>query len=133
MYSKESVDKILSYSFHIIHCIDNVDKFQLMNKARHNPNKFIMVIANDAAGYYSYKWAEMMSVYAFGAFEELCYSKDGFTSIEPNYDEINIQMMGRHFKNTILESGGSMHPSIVYKNFRGRPPAVDALLRHNGL
>jgi len=75
-----------------------------------------------SAGYYSYKWAEIMSCDAFGAFEEI-----GLENKE------EIRLLGRKFRNTILSLGGSKHPSEVYEMFRGRQPNVDALLRQNGL
>ena len=75
-----------------------------------------------SAGYYSYKWAEIMSCDAFGAFEEI-----GLENKE------EIRLLGRKFRNTILSLGGSKHPSEVYEMFRGRRPNVDALLRQNGL
>lgn len=75
-----------------------------------------------SAGYYSYKWAEIMSCDAFGAFEEI-----GLENKE------EIRSLGRKFRNTILSLGGSKHPSEVYEMFRGRQPNVDALLRQNGL
>jgi len=75
-----------------------------------------------SAGYYSYKWAEIMSCDAFGAFEEI-----GLENKE------EIRSLGRKFRNTILSLGGSKHPSEVYEMFRGRQANVDALLRQNGL
>ncbi len=75
-----------------------------------------------SAGYYSYKWAEIMSCDAFGAFEEA------------NLEDINqIKELGMKFRNTVLSMGGGTHPSTVFKKFRGREPKVDALLRQNGL
>lgn len=75
-----------------------------------------------AAGYYSYKWAEVLSADAFEAFEEM--GLDNSTQ---------ISALGRSFRDTILARGGSEHPMDVYKAFRGRPPTPDALLRHSGL
>jgi oligopeptidase A len=74
-----------------------------------------------AAGYYSYKWAEVMSADAFGAFEE---------TIE---DEEQVQAVGRRFRDTVLSLGGSVDPMTVFRSFRGREPNPEALLRHNGL
>lgn len=71
-----------------------------------------------AAGYFSYKWAEVLSADAFGLFEE--------TGI------LNEQT-GRKFKNTILAAGGSVDPMLLFKAFRGREPQIDALLRHSGI
>ena len=75
-----------------------------------------------SAGYYSYKWAEVMSADAFGAFEE----------IDMN-NEKELKSVGMRFRETILAKGGGTHPSIVFKEFRGRDPSPEALLRHNGI
>ncbi len=71
-----------------------------------------------AAGYYSYKWAEVLSSDAFGRFEE---------------EGIFNQETGRAFLNNILEMGGSKEPMELFVAFRGREPEVDALLRHSGI
>jgi len=71
-----------------------------------------------SAGYYSYKWAEVLSADAFGLFEE---------------QGIFNQTTGQSFLNNILEKGGSEEPSELFKNFRGRAPEIDALLRHSGI
>jgi oligopeptidase A len=71
-----------------------------------------------AAGYYSYKWAEVLSADAFGLFE-----KEGIFN----------QTTGQSFLNNVLEKGGSKEPSELFKNFRGRAPEIDALLRHSGI
>jgi oligopeptidase A len=75
-----------------------------------------------AAGYYSYKWAEVLSADAFSAFEE--------AGLE---DEQSIAQVGQRFRDTVLALGGSKHPMEVFKSFRGREPDTVALLRHNGL
>eukprot|EP00252_Welwitschia_mirabilis_P002388 TRINITY_DN1232_c0_g1_i1.p1 TRINITY_DN1232_c0_g1~~TRINITY_DN1232_c0_g1_i1.p1 ORF type:complete len:803 (-),score=167.24 TRINITY_DN1232_c0_g1_i1:385-2511(-) len=75
-----------------------------------------------AAGYYSYKWAEVLSADAFSAFEEA-----GFD------DEKVVKNVGRKFRDTILSLGGGRQPLQVFIDFRGREPSTDALLRHNGL
>jgi oligopeptidase A len=75
-----------------------------------------------AAGYYSYKWAEVLSADAFAAFEEA-----GLDDTEA------LAATGRRFRATVLGCGGSRHPSDVYRDFRGKDATVDALLRHNGL
>ncbi|MDG2335686.1 MAG: M3 family metallopeptidase [Myxococcota bacterium] len=75
-----------------------------------------------AAGYYSYKWAEVLSADAFGAFEE--------AGLE---DPQAVKAMGRRFRETVLARGGSQPPMEVFQAFRGREPKVDALLRHSGL
>ncbi|BCN92268.1 oligopeptidase A [Thiomicrorhabdus immobilis] len=71
-----------------------------------------------AAGYYSYKWAEVLSADAFSLFEET-----GILNPET----------GMKFKNTILAAGGSIDPMELFKAFRGREPEIDALLRHSGI
>lgn len=75
-----------------------------------------------AAGYYSYKWAEVLSADAFSAFEE--------ADLE---DEKAIKSIGQRFRNTVLGLGGSLAPMEVFKAFRGREPATKALLKHSGL
>lgn len=75
-----------------------------------------------AAGYYSYKWAEVLSADAFAAFEEAGLS-----------DDTAVQKLGARYRDTVLSLGGSRHPLEVYREFRGRDATIDALLRHNGL
>ena len=75
-----------------------------------------------AAGYYSYKWAEVLSADAYAAFEE-SMSSDGLPDVET----------GRKFRQTILEVGGSRPAMDSFKAFRGREPRLDALLRHQGM
>lgn len=75
-----------------------------------------------AAGYYSYKWAEVLSADAYAAFEETA-GKDGLPSVET----------GRKYREAILEAGGSRPAMESFKAFRGREPTLDALLRHQGM
>ncbi len=75
-----------------------------------------------SAGYYSYKWAEVLSADAFSMFEE--------ADLENNK---NIKVIGGKFKDTILSLGGSLSPLEVFKLFRGRAPKTDSLIRHLGL
>ena len=75
-----------------------------------------------SAGYYSYLWAEVLSADAFGAFEEAGLD-----------DEAAVKATGGKFANTVLALGGGTAPLEVFKEFRGREPTVEALLRHNGL
>jgi oligopeptidase A len=71
-----------------------------------------------SAGYYSYKWAEVLSADAFSRFEE---------------EGIFNAQVGKDFLTNILEKGGSQEPSVLFKAFRGREPKIDALLRHCGI
>jgi oligopeptidase A len=75
-----------------------------------------------AAGYYSYKWAEVLSADAYAAFEETV-GADGL----PN------PQTGRQYRQAILEAGGSRPAIESFKAFRGREPSLEALLRHQGL
>ena len=75
-----------------------------------------------AAGYYSYKWAEVLSADAYAAFEETA-GKDGLPNAQT----------GRKYREAILESGGSRPAMESFKAFRGREPTLDALLRHQGM
>jgi oligopeptidase A len=75
-----------------------------------------------AAGYYSYKWAEVLSADAYAAFEETA-AADGTPSAET----------GRRYRECILEAGGSRPAMESFKAFRGRAPQLDALLRHQGM
>ncbi|MFM2274149.1 MAG: hypothetical protein RL211_21 [Pseudomonadota bacterium] len=75
-----------------------------------------------AAGYYSYKWAEVLSADAYAAFEETA-GHDGLPNLET----------GRKYRQAILEAGGSRPAMESFKAFRGREPTLDALLRHQGM
>ncbi len=75
-----------------------------------------------AAGYYSYKWAEVLSADAFAAFEE--------AGLE---DEQAIKATGKRYRETVLALGGSQHPMNVFASFRGREPSTASLLKHTGL
>ncbi len=75
-----------------------------------------------AAGYYSYKWAEVLSADAYAAFEETS-GNDSFPSPET----------GRKYRQEILEAGGSRPAMESFRAFRGREPSLDALLRHQGM
>lgn len=71
-----------------------------------------------AAGYYSYKWAEVLDADAFAMFEEQgLYNRN----------------LAESFRTNILEKGGTEHPMVLYKKFRGAEPTVDALLKRSGL
>ena len=75
-----------------------------------------------SAGYYSYKWAEVMSADAFGAFEDVGLD-----------NEEAVREVGKRFRDTVLSLGGGVPPSDVFRQFRGRDPSPEALLRHDGL
>ena len=75
-----------------------------------------------SAGYYSYKWAEVLSADAFGAFEEAGLD-----------DDEAVRTTGRRFAETVLAMGGGRDPTKVFEDFRGRGPSTEALLRHSGL
>ena len=75
-----------------------------------------------SAGYYSYKWAEVLSADAFSAFEEVGLDVE---------DE--VVATGRRFRDTVLSLGGSRSPAEIFEAFRGRPPRPEALIRHSGL
>jgi oligopeptidase A len=86
-------------------------------------NSFSHIFAGGySAGYYSYKWAEVLSADAFAAFEE--------AGLE---DEASLAETGRRFVETVLGLGGSQEPMEVFKAFRGREPSTEALMRHTGL
>jgi len=88
-----------------------------------SPNTFTHIFSGGyAAGYYSYKWAEVLSADAYAAFEESA-GANGEPSIET----------GRKYREAILESGGSRPAMESFKAFRGRAPSLDALLRHQGM
>ena len=83
------------------------------------PHSFSHIFAGGyAAGYYSYKWAEVLSSDAFAAFEE---------------KGIFDRETGLRFLSTVLEQGGSREPMELFVAFRGREPTIDALLRHSGI
>ncbi|WP_282297291.1 M3 family metallopeptidase [Stenotrophomonas sp. PS02289] len=83
------------------------------------PHQFSHIFAGGyAAGYYSYKWAEVLSADAYAAFEEA-----------PG----QVAETGRRFRDEVLSRGGSRSAAENFAAFRGRAPTVDALLRHNGM
>ncbi len=87
------------------------------------PNSFSHIFAGGyAAGYYSYKWAEVLSADAYAAFEEAA-GASGLPDLQT----------GRKYLQAILETGGSRPAMESFKAFRGREPTLDALLRHQGM
>jgi oligopeptidase A len=93
-----------------VHALPDYDRF---------PYQFMHVFAGGyAAGYYSYKWAEVLSADAFGAFEEA---------------GVLNPAVGARFRREILARGGSRPALESFIAFRGRKPQIDALMRHNGM
>lgn len=89
------------------------------------PNTFSHIFAGGyAAGYYSYKWAEVLSADAYAAFEDAAKASQGSV--------LDVQT-GTRYRKEILEVGGSRPAMESFKAFRGRTPSIDALLRHNGM
>ncbi|TMH44552.1 MAG: M3 family metallopeptidase, partial [Betaproteobacteria bacterium] len=83
------------------------------------PNSFSHIFAGGyAAGYYSYKWAEVLSADAYSFFEE---------------QGVLNPIAGQRFRDEVLAVGGSRPAAESFRAFRGREPHVDALLRHNGM
>ena len=83
------------------------------------PNSFSHIFSGGyAAGYYSYKWAEVLAADAFSLFEE---------------NGIFDENTGRSFRENILEMGGSREPAELFRAFRGRDPDVEALLKQSGI
>ncbi len=111
------------------------DAMALLNKVRQQvavvmppawsrtPNTFSHIFSGGyAAGYYSYKWAEVLSADAYAAFEENA-TESGLPDVQT----------GRKYRQAILEAGGSRPAMESFKAFRGREPTLDALLRHQGM
>ena len=107
--------------------IDEVrEKFSVMMPPAFNrfQHSFGHIFAGGyAAGYYSYKWAEVLSADAYAAFEEAVLAGGGALSEET----------GKRFQQEILAVGGSRPALESFKAFRGREPSIDALLRHSGM
>ena len=90
------------------------------------PNSFSHIFAGGyAAGYYSYKWAEVLSADAYGAFEEAAAARGAQSTLD--------RTVGERFWKEILSVGGSRPALESFKAFRGREPTPDALLRHSGM
>jgi oligopeptidase A len=123
----------------LLHCEDNVNKkpdvMAMLAQVRkevaliqppaysRTAHTFSHIFAGGyAAGYYSYKWAEVLSSDAYAAFEEARLTGD-----------VDGTKTGRKYREAILESGGSRPAMDSFKAFRGREPTLDALLRHQGM
>lgn len=86
------------------------------------PASFTHIFAGGyAAGYYSYKWAEVLSSDAYAAFEEAGFADAALAEV------------GRRFRDTVLAQGGSREAMDLFVAFRGRKPSIEPLLRHSGL
>ena len=77
-----------------------------------------LIAGGYSAGYYSYKWAEVLDADAFSLFKQ---------------KGIFNQDVAESFRNNILSKGGTEHPMVLYKRFRGQEPTIDALLIRNGI
>ncbi len=123
---------LFDFKLHLLYKPDaNFDIQKLLNDVRHEvaviippdynrfQHSFSHIFAGGyAAGYYSYKWAEVLSADAFSLFEE-----EGIFNPET----------GANFLHNILEQGGSLEPMELFVKFRGRKPTIDALLKHSGI
>jgi oligopeptidase A len=85
-----------------------------------------------AAGYYSYKWAEVLSADAYAAFEETATASPSASADDAGKTTVTVET-GRKYRQAILEAGGSRPAMESFKAFRGREPSIDALLRHQGM
>ena len=98
--------------------IDKVKVFEDIENSLISPQFSHIFSGGYAAGYYSYKWAELLDADAFAAFEESgIYNKETATS----------------FRKNILEKGGSEYPDVLYRRFRGRDADISALLKRDGI
>ncbi|MDB5867814.1 MAG: oligopeptidase Metallo peptidase family [Polaromonas sp.] len=132
--------------------------FDMLLHTAHNPNDDLMDLLNEvrrevavitapaysrtvhtfghifsggyAAGYYSYKWAEVLSADAYAAFEEAAAAQQA-DSVSGK-STVSVET-GRKYRHAILEAGGSRPAMESFKAFRGREPSLDALLRHQGM
>eukprot|EP00457_Paulinella_chromatophora_P002318 gb/GEZN01002322.1/.p1 GENE.gb/GEZN01002322.1/~~gb/GEZN01002322.1/.p1 ORF type:complete len:826 (+),score=152.66 gb/GEZN01002322.1/:31-2508(+) len=99
-----------------------------------------------SAGYYSYKWAEVMSADAFEAFQEALTQAEQQTlqeqagrpcdetaTVLEQRKQQAVSRLGRDFRNSVLSLGGGVAPDEVFRRFRGRDPTPQALLKHLGL
>ena len=95
-----------------------VEIFKPVNGCMMSPQFTHIFSGGYAAGYYGYKWAEILDADAFSKFQE---------------DGIFNPATARSFKENILERGGTEPPMTLYKRFRGREPKIDALLKRDGI
>lgn len=98
--------------------IESVNMFPGIDGTMTSPQFSHIFSGGYAAGYYSYKWAEVLDADAFDEFKE---------------QGIFDRETARRFRTNILEKGGSENPAQLYRNFRGKDPSVDALMRRDGI
>lgn len=98
--------------------IESVAMFEPIPGSMSGPTFSHIFSGGYAAGYYSYKWAEVLDADAFAHFKE-----NGI------FDEKTADS----FRKNILEKGGTEHPSVLYRRFRGQDPTIDALLERDGI
>jgi peptidyl-dipeptidase Dcp len=92
--------------------------FPVIDEVAMSPQFGHLFAGGYAAGYYGYKWAEVLDADAFSLFQE---------------EGLFNRTVAQSFRENILEKGGTEHPMILYKRFRGQEPTVDALLRRSGM
>lgn len=116
LHQRENANKSVQNLIDEVRAEVAVSKVPSFNKFQ---NSFGHIFAGGyAAGYYSYKWAEVLSADAFSRFEE---------------EGIFNELTGQDFLNCVLERGGSQEPMELFKAFRGREPNTEALIRHSGI
>ena len=98
--------------------MESAQIFPVIPNAAMSPTFSHIFSGGYAAGYYSYKWAEVLDADAFSVFE-----KNGIFN----------KKIADSFRKNILEKGGTEHPMVLYKRFRGQEPTIDALLKRNGI
>ena len=98
--------------------MESTQIFPVIPNAAMSPTFSHIFSGGYAAGYYSYKWAEVLDADAFSVFE-----KNGIFN----------KKIADSFRKNILEKGGTEHPMVLYKRFRGQEPTIDALLKRNGI
>ncbi|MDE5799514.1 MAG: M3 family metallopeptidase, partial [Paramuribaculum sp.] len=111
----EPVDDAVAFE---IQAIAPVEIFPAVEGTMISPQFSHIFSGGYAAGYYSYKWAEVLDADAFALFQER---------------GIFDPATARSFRDNILSRGGTEHPAVIYRRFRGQEPTIDALLRRDGI